>query len=80
LKGACFHFVINDQDALKKFSTDLLSGSYQKIAIYRKQTPRLMSLKANYSFAELKRPTICAHLMRSVLVKAVSSSGVDPIV
>lgn len=45
LKEACFHFVINDQDALKKFSSDLLSGSYQGIFVKNIDRFRIGSIK-----------------------------------
>jgi hypothetical protein len=45
LKGACFHFAINDQDALKKFSIDLLSGSYQGIFVRNIDKFRIGSIR-----------------------------------
>lgn len=45
LKGAYFHFVIKDQDALKKFSSDLLSGSYQGIFVKNIDRFRIGSIK-----------------------------------
>ena len=44
-KGASFHFAINDQDALRKFSADLLSGSYQGIFVKNIDRFRIGTIK-----------------------------------
>ena len=45
LKGASFQFAINDQDTLKKFSTDLLLGSYQGIFVKNIDKFRIGTIK-----------------------------------
>lgn len=45
LKVASFQFAINDQDALKKFSADLLSGSYQGIFVKNIDKFRIGTIK-----------------------------------
>ena len=45
LKGASFQFAIDDQDALKKFSADLLSGIYQGIFVKNIDKFRIGTIK-----------------------------------